>query len=221
MDRQKLAEWIALTYNADPEFPWADSPESMVFRHRGNGKWFALVMEVPREKLGLAGSGGTDVLNVKGDPPMIGSLRGEPGVLPAYHMNKEHWVSLVLDTVEEERLKMLLDVSFALTSPKAKRKKGPAGLASMKNIGKELARKLTRVGVDSPEKLLALGAKEAFARMKEAYPNVCLVHLYALEGAVEGVDYSALPQEVKADLKAFSDSLKEKQRGGIPCGMDL
>ena len=82
MDRQKLAEWIALTYNADPEFPWADSPESMVFRHRGNGKWFALVMEVPREKLGLAGSGGTDVLNVKGDPLMIGSLRGEPGVLP-------------------------------------------------------------------------------------------------------------------------------------------
>ena len=94
-------------------------------------------------------------------------------------------------------------------------------LTLMMNIGKEMAGKLTAVGIDSPERLMEAGAKQAFVKLKEAYPNVCLVHLYALEGAVEGVDYSALPQEVKADLKAFSDSLKEKQRGGIPCGMDL
>ena len=50
--------------------------------------------------------------------------------------------------------------------------------------------------------------------MKTLYPGVCLVHLYALEGAVRGVDFNALPPEVKADLKEFSDALKGK--GGSP-----
>ncbi|MCI9256507.1 MAG: TfoX/Sxy family protein [Acutalibacter sp.] len=82
----------------------------------------------------------------------------------------------------------------------------------MKNIGKELARKLASVGAGTPQALREMGAKEAFARMRAAYPKVCLVHLYALEGAVEGVEYNALPQEVKADLKAFNDSFKEGRR---------
>ncbi len=211
MDREKLAEWIALTYNVDPEFPWESSPESAVFRHRENRKWFALVMKVSRGKLGLAESGMVDILNVKVGPLLAGSLREEPGIFPAYHMNKAHWITLTLDgAVEADRLKPLVDISFELTAPRAKGR--GAALASMRNIGQELCRKLTQVGIDSPEKLLALGAKEAFIRMKEAYPGVCLVHLYALEGAVEDVDYNALPQEVKVDLKAFSDSFKEGRR---------
>ena len=83
-------------------------------------------------------------------------------------------------------------------------------LTSMRNIGREMARKLAAVGIDSPEKLTEAGAKEAFFRLKTRYPRVCLVHLYALEGAVRGMDFNALPQEVKADLKEFSDLLKGK-----------
>ncbi len=81
-------------------------------------------------------------------------------------------------------------------------------LTAMMNIGKEMARKLTRVGVDSSEKLIALGSKQAFLRLKEAYPQVCLVHLYALEGAVYNVAYNGLSKEKKEELKEFSDSLK-------------
>ena len=212
MRQEMLTEWIAQTYNTDPEFPWESSPESMVFRHRENGKWFALAMAVPREKLGLPGGGRAWVLNVKVDPLEAGSLRGEPGVLPAYHMNKEHWATLALEQVDGDRLKLLLDGSFQLTGPKGKKGKNPPGLTSMKNIGKELARKLASVGAGTPQALREMGAKEAFARMRAAYPKVCLVHLYALEGAVEGVEYNALPQEVKADLKAFNDSFKEGRR---------
>ena len=61
-----------------------------------------------------------------------------------------------------------------------------------------------------PEELAEARAKEAFFRLKTRYPRVCLVHLYALEGAVRGMDFNALPQEVKADLKEFSDLLKGK-----------
>lgn len=81
-------------------------------------------------------------------------------------------------------------------------------LTSMMNIGKEMARKLTAVGIDSPEKLAEEGAKQAFFKVKAVFPNVCLVHLYALEGAIEGVEYNCLSEETKQELKAFSDCLK-------------
>lgn len=48
-----------------------------------------------------------------------------------------------------------------------------------------------------------------FFQLKEQHPNVCLVHLYALQGAIDNVDYDKLPDEVKLDLKQYSDSLKK------------
>ncbi len=82
------------------------------------------------------------------------------------------------------------------------------GLTSMKNIGKEMARKLAAVGIGSPETLAELGSKHAFFRLKEVYPQVCLVHLYALEGAIQGIEFSSLPEAKKKELKEFSDLLK-------------
>lgn len=81
-------------------------------------------------------------------------------------------------------------------------------LMAMMNIGKEMSRKLTAVGVDSSEKLIALGAKRAFLRLKEAYPQVCLVHLYVLEGAIHDIAYDSLSEEKKKELKEFSEFLK-------------
>lgn len=81
-------------------------------------------------------------------------------------------------------------------------------LTSMRNIGKEMARKLTAVGIDSPEKLVESGARQAFLKLKEMYPDVCLVHLYALEGAIRNIDFYSLPENKKKELKEFSDFLK-------------
>lgn len=83
-----------------------------------------------------------------------------------------------------------------------------AKLTSMMNIGREMERKLTSVGIASAEELLAVGAKQAFARLKAAYPRVCLVHLYTLEGAVSMTEFNSLSDEKKKELKAFSDALK-------------
>lgn len=86
-------------------------------------------------------------------------------------------------------------------------------LTAMMNIGKEMARKLTSVGIDTPEKLVELGAMQAFRKLKEAYPNVCLVHLYTLEGAIFNTEYNRLSEDRKKELKAFSDSLKGEENG--------
>ena len=83
-----------------------------------------------------------------------------------------------------------------------------AELTSMTNIGKEMARKLTAVGIDSAEKLMEAGSKQAYFKLKETYPQVCLVHLYALEGAIQQTEINNLSVEKKKELKEFSDAVK-------------
>lgn len=87
-------------------------------------------------------------------------------------------------------------------------------LMSMLNIGKEMARKLVSVGIDTPEKLIESGSEEAFFRLKEKYPQVCLVHLYTLEGAVSNVEYNRLSEDKKKELKEFGERLKGRQING-------
>ena len=62
--------------------------------------------------------------------------------------------------------------------------------------------------IDSSEKLTGLGAKQAFLQLKQTYLNVCLVHLYTLEGAIHDTEYNCLSEEKKKELKEFSDFLK-------------
>ncbi len=62
--------------------------------------WYGVVLEVSADKSGLPEAGIIDVLNVKSDPLLIGSLRGQEGYFPAYHMNKEKWLSIQLGKPE-------------------------------------------------------------------------------------------------------------------------
>ena len=130
MDRGALEKYIGDTYAAEAEFPWVNYPAYAVFRHANNKKWFAVVMEVPRTKLGAPGDGMLDILNVKCGPILIGSFRSEPGIYPAYHMNKSNWLSVALDgSAEDEKIKLLLDMSYELTAlrPKKRKRDGGAG----------------------------------------------------------------------------------------------
>ncbi len=79
----------------------------------------------------------------------------------------------------------------------------------MMNIGTEMAKKLTTVGIDSAEKLSETGSRQAFLKLKAAYPQLCLVHLYALEGAILNTEFNCLSETTKKELKEFSDFLKK------------
>lgn len=116
MDRDTLRRHILENYAAANDFPWISNPTYEVFRSANSKKWFALVMEIPRSRLGLQGEDIVTVLNLKCDPLLIGSLRTEPGFFPAYHMNKEHWISVLLDVVDDDKLRFLIDMSWELIS---------------------------------------------------------------------------------------------------------
>lgn len=83
-----------------------------------------------------------------------------------------------------------------------------AELKSMINIGDEMQKKLSKVGITSTERLIELGAKQAFLKLKEVYPEICLVHLYTLEGAIQNIGFNCLSENKKIELKEFSDSFK-------------
>ena len=121
MNRLELKKYIAETYGIEPDCPWIKNPNFEVYRHSNNKKWFALIMSVAKEKLGICENGMIDILNVKCDPIMIGSLITENGFYPAYHMNKSNWITVALDgSADDEKIKFLLDMSFDLTSKKTK-----------------------------------------------------------------------------------------------------
>ena len=116
MNRSQLKIYLADTYSAQREHLFAKYPSFLVFRHNGNRKWFAVIMDIPRKNLGLSGEGQTQVVNLKCDTRLIGSFREEPGIFPGWHMNKAHWLSVALDgTVDDEKIKFLVDMSYELT----------------------------------------------------------------------------------------------------------
>lgn len=124
MNREQLCQFVLEHYSADEDHPWAKYPKYTVFRHHSNKKWFALVMGIPKSRLGLIGNDIIDILNVKCDPILIGSLRQERGFFPAYHMNKTNWITIALDgSASDEKIKLLLDMSFELTDVNKKQKK--------------------------------------------------------------------------------------------------
>lgn len=51
------------------------------------------------------------------------------------------------------------------------------------DFGKTMEKKLHLVGIHSAEELTKIGSKQATFRLKELYPNTCVVILYHLEAA--------------------------------------
>lgn len=122
MNRNALLDYAYQTYRTTPEHLWARYPGYAVLRHSDNNKWYAVLMNVSKDKLGLDGTGEVDIVDIKCDPQMIGSLQMTKGILPAYHMSKGSWVSVLLDgSVEDDLVYALLDISFLQTQEKKKK----------------------------------------------------------------------------------------------------
>lgn len=125
--RKEILAFAAERYGTNPEYLWRNAPNYAVLRHTGSRKWYGLIMDVPKAHLGLPGGGKADILNIKCDPLLAGSLRRERGFLPAYHMNRENWVSVLLDgTVETAQVCALLEMSYKLTSARPKKSRTDA-----------------------------------------------------------------------------------------------
>ena len=109
---EEIFEYVQKQYGTVPEYLWSKSPDSVVLRHK-NGKWYAVIMTVEKSKLGLEGNDLVDIMDVKCDPEMTSMIIQTYGFLPGYHMNKQHWITILLDgSVSEAKTLDFLDISY-------------------------------------------------------------------------------------------------------------
>lgn len=114
MTRLELFQFIQEKFSVSPDYPWEDNT-SAVFRHPVNRKWFGLVMDMKDH----------EYLNVKTSPFLIEDLLHESGFLPAYRMNKRHWITVILDQADENLTRRLIEESWNLIKPKRRPQKNP------------------------------------------------------------------------------------------------
>ncbi len=117
--RNNIFAYVSEKYSTVPEYLWKKSPQYAVLRNNRNAKWYAIIMNVAKEKFGLDGTEEIDIINIQSDPILIGSLLRENGYRKAYHMNKDKWITILLDgTVPLKEIRYLIDISYEITDKK-------------------------------------------------------------------------------------------------------
>ena len=123
MTQQEFFEYCLGTHGTRPDYPFEEDFETAVMRHADTRKWYALVMKVSRRKFGFESDEIIDVVNLKLPIEMHGSFGSADGVYPAYHMNKLHWISVLLPDAPEDVVAFLTNASFEATRNKGKNKR--------------------------------------------------------------------------------------------------
>ena len=106
--KEEIFKYIKQKYNINPEYLWSKTPSTAVFRHKNNKKWFGIIMDVKNNIY----------FNVKTDPNYSDLLRNTyEYIIPAYHMNKEHWNTIIINkNVDKELIFELIEQSYKLTN---------------------------------------------------------------------------------------------------------
>ena len=108
--RSQVIDEIAKKYGVQPEYPWAEYPNFCTFKNPSSKKWFALVMDIGADKLGLKDKTLVSVINLKLPAEEILSLINNKFIFPAYHMNKKYWVTVLLNkATTKQKLFNLID----------------------------------------------------------------------------------------------------------------
>lgn len=113
---RQVIQYVREKYQNELEFLWERFPDNAIFRRRDNAKWYAALLTVRKNRLGLDGDGSIEVLDLRMKPEDIDVLVDGKKYLPGYHMNKKHWVTICLEDypVPLEEIFCRIDESFAL-----------------------------------------------------------------------------------------------------------
>ncbi|MEW8994313.1 TfoX/Sxy family protein [Clostridium sp.] len=82
-------------------------------------------------------------------------------------------------------------------------------LSDLPNIGKKLEEQLNEVGIETIEQLKEVGSKQAWLDIKAIDDSPCINRLCALEGAIQGIRWHSLSEEVKRELKEFYSTVNK------------
>jgi len=113
----RVVKMLKEKYQSTPNFKWEKFPSYATFNNPNTNKWYAIIMNISSTKLDKNTKGEVEVINVKSTPLEIEKLLSQEGFYEAYHMNKKHWISIILnDTVKDDVIFKLIENSYNLTS---------------------------------------------------------------------------------------------------------
>ena len=107
MSKEEIIKYCLTLPDTYKDCPFHEDFASVTMKHCKSKKWFALIMEVKGELY----------LNVKTDPNYSDILRNTYSyIIPAYHMNKEHWNTIIVSrNVDVDLVRELIEQSYELT----------------------------------------------------------------------------------------------------------
>jgi len=112
-----VKKYIMDKYGDELEFLWEKSPSSSVFRNKKTKKWYALFQLIPKKKLGLVSVKTVEIIDLRYPKSKQKVFIDNKRVFAGYHMNKDSWITIILDgSFELEELKKLIDQSYIISN---------------------------------------------------------------------------------------------------------
>ena len=114
-----MIKYVRSKYSSELEYLWQKFPDNAVVRRKDNQKWYAAFLTVSRRKLGFASDETAEIIDLRMAPENIEKNVDNVKILPGYHMNKKHWITICLDgSVPLDEICRLTDESYMLASKK-------------------------------------------------------------------------------------------------------
>ena len=113
---KEILKYIKEKYNEEPEYLWEDK-SSAVIRHKEDNKWYMVLMKIEKSKLGFDSSELIEIINLKLPPSTIENIIDNKLYFKAYHMNKKHWITIILDNnINTKDIIKYINISYDITS---------------------------------------------------------------------------------------------------------
>lgn len=115
-----LVDYIEAQYGREPEYLWERSPDDAIFRRADNQKWFGGIFHVRQNKIEPSAADTiVEVLDIRCAPDVIDFIADKKLIFPGWHMNKRHWITIILDgRMDMAQIYSLLDNSYELAKAK-------------------------------------------------------------------------------------------------------
>lgn len=112
---KEIIRFVQRKYGDEPEFLWEKFPDCAAFRRKDTAKWYATVLTVAKNKLGLDSMEKVEIIDLRIEPEKIADLLKKEYYYPGWHMNKKSWYTIILDgSVATEEICRLIEESYAL-----------------------------------------------------------------------------------------------------------
>ena len=115
----KIIDYVKNKYGDDVEYLWEKFPDNAIARRKDNKKWYLAILTVGKDKLGFDSKEKVEVIDLRAKPEELQELLKNENMRPGYHMNKKHWISILLDgSVDINSIYKRIDESYVLARGK-------------------------------------------------------------------------------------------------------